>query len=168
VSWRGHVFGIVLTVSKIWAKATSITGTGAEAKPHAIQIPLNLDGTIVNPGDLVFSDAVNGVVIIPQEKVLEVIDMLPKLMEADDKVKEDVAKGMTVKEAFKLHRGWGWPGGMVWTSHASSRSLLGSISSYQHPRLEVTASWKISLRWESQANKSYEPEKSKELPNSHR
>lgn len=59
----------------------------------------------MNPGDLVFSDAVNGVVIIPQDKVLEVIDMLPKLMEADDKVKEDVGKGMTVQEAFKLHRG---------------------------------------------------------------
>ncbi|KAH8599622.1 ribonuclease E inhibitor RraA/Dimethylmenaquinone methyltransferase [Bisporella sp. PMI_857] len=89
----------------IWAKATSITGTGAEAKPHAVQVPLNLDGTIVEPGDLVFSDPSNGVIIIPQDKVAEVVEMLPRLVEADDRVKEDVLKGITVQEAFKKHRG---------------------------------------------------------------
>lgn len=52
-----------------------------------------------------FSDAVNGVVVIPQEKVGEVVEMLPKLVQADDKVKEEVRKGVTVKEAFKKHRG---------------------------------------------------------------
>jgi regulator of RNase E activity RraA len=54
---------------------------------------------------LVFSDFINGVIIIPQDKVTEVLKLLPTLMEADDKVKEDVAKGMTVQEAFKKHRG---------------------------------------------------------------
>ncbi|KIM96284.1 hypothetical protein OIDMADRAFT_169865 [Oidiodendron maius Zn] len=88
----------------IWARGTAITGTGAEAKPHAVQVRLDLDGTIVNPGDLVFSDAVNGVVVIPQDKVAEVISMLPALIEADDRVKEEVRKGMTVQEAFKKHR----------------------------------------------------------------
>jgi regulator of RNase E activity RraA len=68
-------------------------------------VELNLEGTIVRPGDLVFSDAVNGVIVIPLEKVDQVIEMLPRLMKADDKVKEDVAKGMTVQEAFKKHRG---------------------------------------------------------------
>lgn len=91
--------------AQIWARGTAITGTGAEAKPHAVQVPLDLDGTIVNPGDLVFSDAVNGVVVIPQDKVAEVISMLPALIEADDRVKEEVRKGMTVQEAFKKHRG---------------------------------------------------------------
>jgi regulator of RNase E activity RraA len=68
-------------------------------------VPLNLDGTIVNPGDLVFSDSVNGVIIIPKDKVSELVSMLPGLVEADDRVKEDVEKGMTVQEAFKRHRG---------------------------------------------------------------
>lgn len=90
---------------QIWAKATSIVGAGAEAKPHAIQIPLDIDGTIVRPGDLVFSDAINGVVVIPQEQVAEVIKLLPHLVEADERVKEDVKEGMTVQEAFKKHRG---------------------------------------------------------------
>jgi regulator of RNase E activity RraA len=76
-----------------------------EAKPHAVQVPLDIEGTIVEPGDLVFSDATNGVVVIPQSKVAKVIEMLPGLVGADDRVKEDVARGVTVQEAFKKHRG---------------------------------------------------------------
>lgn len=49
----------------------------------------------------------NGVVVIPQEKVEQVIEMLPGIVEADERVKEDVVKGMTVHEAFKKHRGQG-------------------------------------------------------------
>ncbi|KAL5329194.1 hypothetical protein ACEPPN_002704 [Leptodophora sp. 'Broadleaf-Isolate-01'] len=89
----------------VWAKATSIVGAGAESKPHAVQVPLDIDGTIVKPGDLVFSDVTNGVIVIPQDRVAEVISLLPGLVEADDRVKDDVAKGMTVQEAFKKHRG---------------------------------------------------------------
>lgn len=59
----------------------------------------------MKPGDLVFSDAINGVIVIPKDKVSEVLKMLPNLVEADDRVKEDVKKGMSVKEAFKKHRG---------------------------------------------------------------
>ena len=70
-----------------------------------MQIRLDIDGTIIEPGDLVFADPANGVIIIPQNLVTKVIEMLPSLIEADDRVKEDVAKGMTVQEAFKKHRG---------------------------------------------------------------
>ncbi len=76
-----------------------------EAKPHAVHVPLDIEGTIVEPGDLVFCDATNGVVIIPQSKVAKVIEMLPGLVGADDRVKEVVATGVTVQEAFKKHRG---------------------------------------------------------------
>ncbi|KAI6710232.1 hypothetical protein JHW43_007249 [Diplocarpon mali] len=89
----------------VWAKATSIVGAGAEAKPHAIQVPLDIDGTIVKPGDLVFGDYVNGVVIIPHEKMSEVLSLLPDLVQADDLVKEDVQKGSTVQESFKHRKG---------------------------------------------------------------
>lgn len=92
-------------ISQIWAKGTSIVGTGLESKPHALQVPLDLDGTIIKPGDIIFSDVTNGVVIIPREHIDEVVSMLPGLVEADDRVKEDVSKGMTVEEAFQKHRG---------------------------------------------------------------
>jgi regulator of RNase E activity RraA len=75
-----------------------------EAKPHAVQVPLDIDGTIVNPGDIVFCDDINGVVVIPRDTLAEVLSLLPRMTAADQHVEEDVAKGMTVKDAFKKHR----------------------------------------------------------------
>ncbi|KAI9646919.1 hypothetical protein NHQ30_004919 [Ciborinia camelliae] len=88
----------------IWSRGTSIVGAGAESKPHAVQVPLKVDGTNVYPGDLAFCDPKNGVVIIPQEKVASVISILPGLVAADDRVKGEVKQGMSVQEAFKKHR----------------------------------------------------------------
>lgn len=58
----------------------------------------------VSPGDIVFCDPLEGVVVIPQDLADQVIDLIPKLVSADDKVKEDVEKGSTVQAAFKKHR----------------------------------------------------------------
>ena len=54
---------------------------------------------------MVFSDPINGVAIIPKEKLDQVIELLPVIVGADEKVKEDVQKGVSVKEAFARHRG---------------------------------------------------------------
>jgi hypothetical protein len=53
----------------------------------------------------VFGDAVNGVIAIPIEHLASVIELLPLLVEADERVKEDVSQGVTVQDAFKKHRG---------------------------------------------------------------
>lgn len=42
--------------------------------------------------------------MIPQDKVDEVLSLLPRITAADVNVEADVAKGTTVKEAFKKHR----------------------------------------------------------------
>ncbi|KAF6811038.1 DlpA domain-containing protein [Colletotrichum sojae] len=88
----------------IWARGLSTVGAGAESTPWAVEVPITVDGTVVNPGDLVFADPVNGVVVIPQDKVDQVLELLPKLTAADDKVKEDVLNGTSVYDAFKTHR----------------------------------------------------------------
>jgi regulator of RNase E activity RraA len=89
----------------VWAYGVSTVGVGAESTPWAVQVPVEVDGVTVTPGDVAFMDPANGVVIIPQDKVAQVLDLMPKLTEADDKVKADVLKGGTVYDAFKLHRG---------------------------------------------------------------
>lgn len=80
-------------------------GAGGGSVPWAAQVAVEVNGVQVTPGDVAFSDPGNGVVIIPQEKVGQVLELLPSLVAADAKVKEDVLKGMSVYEAFKLHRG---------------------------------------------------------------
>ncbi|KAH6678846.1 DlpA domain-containing protein [Plectosphaerella plurivora] len=88
----------------VWARGLSTVGAGAASTPRAVEVPLHIDGTVVNPGDLVFSDPVNGVVVIPQDKVQQVLELLPVLKAADDKVKRDVLRGVSVYDAFREHR----------------------------------------------------------------
>ncbi|KHJ31380.1 hypothetical protein EV44_g1232 [Erysiphe necator] len=93
------------TCLPIWSKGTSVVGAAAESKPLATQVTLNINGTIITPGDLIFCDSLNGVIAIPQERIKEVVDMLPTLIEADERVKEDVISGVSVYDAFAKHRG---------------------------------------------------------------
>lgn len=51
-----------------------------------------------------FCDPLEGVVVIPQELLDDVLELCPKLIAQDDKVKAEVEKGMSVFEAMKKHR----------------------------------------------------------------
>lgn len=89
----------------IWSKGTSIIGAGAETKFHARNVPIKIGATVVEPGDIVMIDPLeNGVVVVPQGKVDELLELLPKLVSADEKVIADVEQGASVQEAFKRHR----------------------------------------------------------------
>lgn len=89
----------------IWSKGTSIIGAGAETKFHAHNVPIKIGETIVEPGDIVMIDPVeNGVVVVPKGKIEDLLEMLPKLVDADEKVITDVRQGISVKDAFQQHR----------------------------------------------------------------
>lgn len=90
----------------IWSKATSIVGAGAETKFHAQNVPVKIGEATVAPGDIVMMDPIeNGVVAVPQDKIEELLELLPKLVGADEKVIADVEQGVSVEEAFRRHRG---------------------------------------------------------------
>jgi hypothetical protein len=55
-------------------------------------------------GDIVFCEPLEGIVVIPLQLLDAVLDLMPRLVAADDKVKEDVLHGSTVFDAFKKHR----------------------------------------------------------------
>ena len=55
-------------------------------------------------GDVVFCDPLEGVVVIPKDLLDDVLDLSPKLMAQDDKVKAQVERGMSVYEAMQKHR----------------------------------------------------------------
>ncbi|EOD51582.1 hypothetical protein BKCO1_1000354 [Neofusicoccum parvum] len=58
------------------------------------------------PGDIIMLDPdENSAVVIPKDKVDAVLELVPKLTEADEKCMADVLAGGTVKEAFAKHRG---------------------------------------------------------------
>jgi regulator of RNase E activity RraA len=89
----------------IWSVGTSIIGAGAESKLHALNVPVHIGETTVEAGDIVMIDPFeNSVVAVPQNKVEELLELLPKLVGADEKVIADVEAGVSVQEAFKRHR----------------------------------------------------------------
>jgi regulator of RNase E activity RraA len=89
----------------IWSKGTSIIGAGAETKFHARNVAIKVGETTVEAGDIVMIDPFeNGVVAVPHGKVEELLELLPKLVRADEKVMQDIEMGASVQGAFKRHR----------------------------------------------------------------
>lgn len=90
----------------IWTKGTSIVGAAGESKAWAVNVQVHIGNVIVEPGDLVMIDpAESGVVVIPRKAVDKVLEMLPKLVEADENVMAMVIGGGEVGEAFRKFRG---------------------------------------------------------------
>ncbi|OJJ40637.1 hypothetical protein ASPWEDRAFT_166704 [Aspergillus wentii DTO 134E9] len=88
----------------VWARATTTVGTGAEAKPGARNVPVDIGGVTVSPGDIIFCDPLEGVVAIPRDLLDQVLELMPKFVAMDDKVKEAVLQGSSVFDAFKKFR----------------------------------------------------------------
>lgn len=96
---------LIETQLPIWSKGTSIIGAGAETKFHARNVPIQIGETTVDAGDIIMIDPFeNGIVAVPKGKVDELLDLLPKLVGADENVIKDVEAGVSVQEAFKKHR----------------------------------------------------------------
>jgi regulator of RNase E activity RraA len=55
-------------------------------------------------GDIVFCDPLEGVVVIPKDLLDDLLELVPKLIAQDDKVKADVEKGLSAFEAMQKHR----------------------------------------------------------------
>ena len=90
----------------VWSKRLSTVGTSLEAKPWAVDVPIQVGGVVVRPEDYaVLDEAEKGIVVIPKEKLEEVAALLPELIKADDAVLRDVQAGIGMKEAFQKHRG---------------------------------------------------------------
>ncbi|MCD8197074.1 MAG: hypothetical protein LUE24_07965 [Lachnospiraceae bacterium] len=63
------------------------------------QIPVTLDGVTIRPGDYIFGD-IDGVVIIPQEIVEEVLDEALQTIKKEDDVRERLENGSSLAQAY--------------------------------------------------------------------
>ena len=79
-------------------------GAGAQCRPYSTQAPVTIGGVQVRPRDLIFADTCEGVVRIPLELKEDVVAWLQKRGNQEDKIKEMVASGSSVEEAFKKYR----------------------------------------------------------------
>ena len=69
---------------------------------HAHGIPILCGGVVVKPGDLIFGEP-DGVVVVPAEIEEEVISAALEKVEKEDSVRDELAKGASLAEAWKRH-----------------------------------------------------------------
>jgi len=68
----------------------------------AIGEPINIDGVNIKNGDYILGDA-DGVVIIPTEALDETLRLAQEKVAGENTVRDDLAAGMPVTEAFSKH-----------------------------------------------------------------
>jgi len=61
-------------------------------------------GVTVNAGDIIVGD-LNGVVVVPREKLAEVVQAAERAKPIEDACMEDLKAGKTIQETFAKHRG---------------------------------------------------------------
>lgn len=69
---------------------------------HAYGIPIRCGGVVVKPGDLIFAES-DGVVVVPAEIEEAVIAAALEKIEKEDTVRDELAKGASLAEAWKRH-----------------------------------------------------------------
>jgi len=69
----------------------------------ALSVPISIGGARVHPGDLFLGDA-DGVVIVPKDREVEVIDLARSIDKAEVKIREAVEGGMRLDEARRQHK----------------------------------------------------------------
>ena len=99
-----HLHTKPLTSTQVWSRGVSCVSASAECKIQALQVPISVCGIRVEPDDIMFIDAENGVVRIPKILVAEVLNWLENRRNNEDKIVAMVREGSTVEEAFRMHR----------------------------------------------------------------
>ena len=66
----------------------------------ALNVVVSIGGARVDPGDLLLGDA-DGVVVVPKDKELEIIEQAVSIDQAEERIREAVTSGMRLDEARK-------------------------------------------------------------------
>jgi 4-hydroxy-4-methyl-2-oxoglutarate aldolase len=66
------------------------------------QIPIKIGDTVIYPGDFIFGD-VDGVVVVPEGLVIEVLTEAETLFLRERGMREELKKGVSIKEAYKKY-----------------------------------------------------------------
>jgi 4-hydroxy-4-methyl-2-oxoglutarate aldolase len=85
----------------IWTRAITPRGThtmfSGRKEELSINVPIACGGVVVNPGDFIVADLM-GVVVIPQDKAEEVVNLAQEQADREEETRKWVAKGKTVED----------------------------------------------------------------------
>lgn len=101
------VDGAVRDISKIdtmdfpvFARATCIYDSLHRQRVIDVDVPVEIDGVLCSPGDLVFADR-DGIVIVPQSVEQKVIELAFAKVTGENKVRDAIRQGMSAVDAYR-------------------------------------------------------------------
>lgn len=65
-------------------------------------IPIKIGDTVINPDDFIFGDS-DGVVVVPKELTVEVLLKTEQVVERENKMRLELAKGVSVSEVYRKY-----------------------------------------------------------------
>lgn len=66
------------------------------------QVPVRIGSTVIRPGDFVFGDT-DGVVIVPAELTLEVLEAAEDVSRREGGMRDELRRGVSVKDAYRKY-----------------------------------------------------------------
>ena len=83
----------------VFARGVHPSGTKDKVETVSIGLEIECGGVRVRSGDLIIGDD-TGVVVVPKERVGEVLTIAKEISESEKKILESVRKGKSLKEAY--------------------------------------------------------------------
>ena len=87
----------------IYSRASWMRTGKDRVQVEATQVPVNIGGVRVAPGDLLRGDA-DGVLVIPKEHEDAVLQAAEEIHEAEERIRKSVREGASLREARERHR----------------------------------------------------------------
>jgi regulator of RNase E activity RraA len=84
----------------VFSRSVVPTNSVGRTEVVDVNVPIFCGGVHVRPGDVIVGDA-DGVVVIPQEKLQEVVDRALKIEELEKKVTAELQKGASILKTVK-------------------------------------------------------------------
>jgi regulator of RNase E activity RraA len=85
-----------------WARGTSIYDSQNRQRVVDLDVPVEVDGVIFAPGDLVFAD-VDGVVVVPEKVEQEAVRRAWEKVHAENVTRDAIKDGMKAVAAYKKY-----------------------------------------------------------------
>lgn len=86
----------------IWARGTCVYDSRDRNRVIDVDVPVEIDGVLFSPGDLVVAD-VDGVVVVPLAVEAEVVRRAWEKVHAENEVRKSIAGGMTATAAYEKY-----------------------------------------------------------------
>jgi regulator of RNase E activity RraA len=86
----------------LWSRGVYMKSGKNRVRLSALQVPVEIAGTVVGPGDVVCADDA-GVLVVPADRLEQVMDQVDRVTGMEAEVRAAVAEGVPLREARRRH-----------------------------------------------------------------